>query len=82
MIYYRDKVKGIWIANKTIQCNAGQLSVSTGWILPQTASIHKANQSKSDLSKESIILSYKSHKFFSLSMFQRVVVSWNTLIWK
>ncbi len=29
---YIDKVNGIWIPNKTIQCNAGQLSVSTGWI--------------------------------------------------
>ena len=36
---YIDKVNGIWIPNKTIQCNAGQLSVSTGWIFHQTASI-------------------------------------------
>jgi hypothetical protein len=37
--FFYIKLKGIWIPNKTIPCNAGQLSVSTAWIFPQTASI-------------------------------------------
>ena len=72
----------MWIHKSTIQCKAGPLSVSTAWILPQTASICVVNHHKSDLSNTSITLSNNSHKFFSDWMFQRVVVSWNKLIVK